>query len=70
LFGNSSVMVFEPGDVNQFAQCVINLYENPSLREELVLKADQEFVQKHYWEKEFRVYLELLKQLLHGNFEE
>jgi glycosyltransferase involved in cell wall biosynthesis len=69
LFGNSSVMVFEPGDVKQFAQCVINLYENPALREEMVLKADQEFVEKHCWEMEFRVYLELLSRLLHGKVE-
>jgi glycosyltransferase involved in cell wall biosynthesis len=68
LFGNSSVMLFEPGDVNQFAQCVIKLFENPSLREELVFKVDQEFVQKHFWENEFRDYLELLNQLLHSKF--
>jgi len=66
LFGNSSVMVFEPGKVDQFAQCVVELYENPSLREELVLNADQNFVQKHSWENEFQVYLELLDQLGHN----
>jgi glycosyltransferase involved in cell wall biosynthesis len=63
LFGNSSIMVFEPGNVEQFAECVVKLYENPSLREELVLNADQEFVQKHSWDDEFQVYLELLDQL-------
>jgi glycosyltransferase involved in cell wall biosynthesis len=68
LFGNSSVMVFDPGDVDQFAHCVIKLYENPSLREELVLKADQEFVQKHSWENEFQDYLELLNQLTQSKF--
>ena len=69
LFGDSSIMLFEPGDVDQFAQCVIELYENPSLRDELVLKADQEFVQKHSWESEFRAYWELLDQLLPGKLE-
>lgn len=63
LFGDSSVVVFEPGNVDQFAECVVKLYENPSLREELVLNADQEFVQKHSWDDEFQVYLELLDQL-------
>jgi len=63
LFGNSSVMLFEPGNVDQFAECVVKLYENSSLREDLVLNADQEFVQKHSWHDEFQVYLDLLDQL-------
>lgn len=70
LFGNSAILLFEPGDVNQFAQCVIKLYENPSLREELVLKADQGFVQKHSWESEFCVYSNLLNKLKPGNFDD
>lgn len=70
LFCNSSVMMYKPGDVNQFAQCVIKLYENPFLREEMVRNADQEFVQKYCWDIEFRDYLKLLNKLIHGNFEE
>jgi glycosyltransferase involved in cell wall biosynthesis len=66
IFGNTSIMFFEPGDVKQFTQCVLRLYENPTLREELVQNADQAFVQKHSWENEFRIYLELLNQLLLG----
>jgi len=69
IFGNSSIMMFEPEDVNQFAQCVIKLYENPSLREELVLKADQKFVQKCCWENEVQKYLALLNQLIQGKYE-
>jgi glycosyltransferase involved in cell wall biosynthesis len=64
MFGNSSVMVFDPGDIGQFAECVVELYESPSLREELVSKTDQNFVQKHSWENEFLVYYELLNLLL------
>lgn len=69
LFGNSSVMVFEPGNVNQFAQCVIKLYENPSLREEMVRKVDQECSLINCWENEAQKYLALLNQLIQGKYE-
>ncbi len=69
IFGDSSIMVFEPGDVTQFAQCVIYLYDNPSLREELVLKTDQAFVQKNCWENEVQKYLALINQQIHGKYE-
>lgn len=64
MFGNSAVMFFEPGNVNQFAQCVIKLYENPDLCEELVKNMDQIFVKKHSWQSEFQDYLHILDQLL------
>jgi glycosyltransferase involved in cell wall biosynthesis len=64
IFGNSTVMFFASGNAGQFAQCVIKLYENPTLREELVRNADQIFVQKHSWKQEFNGYQHVLNQLL------
>jgi glycosyltransferase involved in cell wall biosynthesis len=64
MFGESAVMLFEPGNVNQFTHCVIKLYENPSLCEELVMNMDQIFVNKYSWEHEFHDYLQVLNQLL------
>jgi len=63
IFDRSAVMFFEPGNVNQFAQCVIKLYKNPKLREELVHNADRTFVRKHSWEPEFYAYLGVLARL-------
>jgi glycosyltransferase involved in cell wall biosynthesis len=63
MFGDSEIMFFEPENVNQFAQCVINLYENPGLREEMVKNVDQNFIKKYSWEREFQEYLQVLKQL-------
>jgi glycosyltransferase involved in cell wall biosynthesis len=63
LFDPSALMFFEPGNVDQFAQCVIKLYKNPKLREELVHNADRTFVQTHSWEQEFYAYLGVLARL-------
>ena len=64
MFGDSAVMLFEPGNVNQFTQCVIKLYENPTLGEELVMNMDQIFVNQYSWVHEFHDYLQVLNQLL------
>lgn len=64
IFDNSAVMFHEPGNVNQFTQCVIKLYENPMLCEALVKNADQIYIKRLSWQKEFQDYLDLLKQLL------
>ena len=44
-FTDAGVLFFEPGNVDKFAECIIDLYENPSRREELVQNADRIFVQ-------------------------
>lgn len=64
LFGDSAVLFFEPGNIEQFAQCVIQLYERPALREELVRQADQMFAERQSREREIKAYQELLSSLL------
>lgn len=64
MFDDSAILFFEPGNTEQFAQCVLRLYENPSLREELARRADEIFVQRHSWDHERQAYFDLLNQLL------
>lgn len=64
LFGDSAVLFFEPGNIEQFAQCVIRLYEDPSLRKKLVQQADQVFEERQSREREIKAYWHLLNQLL------
>lgn len=63
LFGDSAIMFFESGNVFQFIQCVMELYNNPELRIKLSANAYQKFIQKFSWDREFRVYLEMLHNL-------
>lgn len=69
MFDQSAIMLFEPGNISQFAECVIRLYENPALREELVLNADRMFAEKLSWEREFQKYWEMLRRLLPESLE-
>jgi glycosyltransferase involved in cell wall biosynthesis len=67
MFDKSAVMFFDPGDANQFAQCVLRLYESPELRKELVNNTDRTFVQKRSWAQEFSAYQGVLDSLLSGS---
>jgi len=69
IFGDSAIMFFESQNVTQFSQCVLELYQNPTLRERLSENAYQIFVQKLSWNHEFRGYLEMLYGLLPGSAE-
>ena len=63
LFDDSSILFFEPEQVNQFASCVLRLYEDPALRQELVRNADHRFIETHSWDQEFQSYLCVLQRL-------
>ena len=69
MFGDTAALFFEPGNIEQFAECVFKLYESPELRASLVDNADRIYVQKHSWEQEFRAYLIVLDSLLPGILE-
>jgi glycosyltransferase involved in cell wall biosynthesis len=64
LFGTKAIQFHEPGSADQFARCVLNLYERPALRRELVANCDATFVSTHSWDREQRVYLDLVNRLL------
>ena len=63
-FNDTAIMFFEPGSVEQFASCVLELYDNPSRRDELVRNMDNLFVSTHSLSHERRVYFDLLNHLL------
>jgi glycosyltransferase involved in cell wall biosynthesis len=62
-FDDSAIMFFEPGNVEQFAHCVLELFENPARRDELVRNADSIFVRTHSWSEERQAYFSLLERL-------
>jgi glycosyltransferase involved in cell wall biosynthesis len=64
LFSEGSLQFFEPGNVEHFAQCVIDLYDHPEKRQKLVKNADKDFPQEIAWQQERDTYLRLLGQLL------
>lgn len=64
MFGDSAVLLFEPGNYEQFAECILKLYDDPTLRENLIQQADQMLVQRHSRKREVHAYGELLSRLL------
>jgi glycosyltransferase involved in cell wall biosynthesis len=64
LFSEGSLLFFEPGNTEHFAQCVIDLYDHPQKRQALVKNADKDFPQEITCQKERDTYLRLLGQLL------
>lgn len=64
LFPESAIMFFDPGDVDGFARCILELFEQPARREELVRAADGLVLSRVSWSEERRKYFELLDRLL------
>jgi glycosyltransferase involved in cell wall biosynthesis len=63
LFGDGAVLFCEPGNVQQFAACIIELYRNPARGEELARQARLMVSDAHTWPQEQRRYYALLGQL-------
>ncbi|MFW9928917.1 MAG: glycosyltransferase family 4 protein [Candidatus Thorarchaeota archaeon] len=68
LFDPSSIMFFESGNVEGFSDCIMKLYNNPSLKTQLVQNADHNFVNKHSWEQEKNKYYNLLNSILKNGY--
>jgi glycosyltransferase involved in cell wall biosynthesis len=64
LLTDSSALLFEPGNCEQFADCILELYNNPLRRRELVRNADRILVSKHNWKHEQKAYFRLLNRLI------
>jgi len=64
LFTDSGIMFFEPRNVDQFARCVLELFNSPGRRDQLVRNADRIFVATHSWAEERRTYFDLLNRLV------
>jgi glycosyltransferase involved in cell wall biosynthesis len=59
-FDEDMLMFFDPGDVDQIADCIINLYRDRNLQQALVEKS-QEFFRCHNWQKQQDDYLALVE---------
>jgi glycosyltransferase involved in cell wall biosynthesis len=66
LFPETAVKFFEPGNVDQFASCVLQLFNDPGMRAELVRHADNSVMHTMSWSTERRAYFDLLNRLLAG----
>lgn len=64
LFDVGSILFFDPGDVEGFASCILELARSPARRHELVREADRSFVHRRCWHDERSVYFDLLNRLL------
>jgi glycosyltransferase involved in cell wall biosynthesis len=64
LLTDSAALLFEAGNYEQFADCILELYNNPLRRKELVRNADRVLVSKHNWKHEQKVYFKLLNRLI------
>jgi glycosyltransferase involved in cell wall biosynthesis len=63
-FSDGCVLFFEPENVEQFTQCVLELYRNPARRNELVRNASRDLAARRSWRTEQAKYFQLLSQLL------
>lgn len=59
----SSILFFEPGSITQFTDCVLMLHQDPSLKKQLVQRADKLFYNKHSWKNELNKYMQLIRKL-------
>jgi len=65
MFVSSSLLFFEPKDVEGFAQKVMELYDCPERRVELVEEMDRTFVNVRQGDQERQAYFRLLDSLVH-----
>jgi glycosyltransferase involved in cell wall biosynthesis len=63
-FGDSAVMFFEPGNVDQFSECVLELFYDPDRRQELIQNAKERLVCMGNWDEERDAYFSLLNRLV------
>ena len=68
LFDPSSIMFFESGNVEEFSNCIVELYNKPFLQSQLVQNADRDFVSKYSWEHEKNKYYNLLNSMLKNGY--
>lgn len=64
MFSERALRFFEPGNVAEFAAGVLELYEHPTHRAELVHNIDEQFLRIYGWENEIQKYFTLIKYLL------
>jgi glycosyltransferase involved in cell wall biosynthesis len=64
VFSDMAVRYVSPGQPEEFAQAVLDLYQHPEKLAALIQHADQEFVQIQSWEHERQKYFDVIAKLL------
>jgi len=62
IFDDSAVMFFEPGNAQDLARCILELYHNPEKRDELARMAKKQY-EKISWELMSKRYCELISSI-------
>lgn len=62
-FDDSCVMLFEPGNAEELAKCILKLYETPELSKSLVENAFERMQQKNSWDKSRTTLLNVIEDL-------
>lgn len=63
-FPDDCVLYCEPGNISEFAKCVIDLYKNPKKAQQLVDNNDKKFVDIYTFQKENDKYISIINELL------
>jgi len=63
-FSDNELFFFTPGDINDFTQKVLLVYEDPSLSFQKVVNAKKYISKSLSWEKEKSKYIELVNLLI------
>lgn len=59
MFDKNAIALYEPGNVQDFAKKVLELYERPELQEAMVQRMNDTFVRCNSWDNEMQTYNQL-----------
>ncbi len=65
-FNDSMVQYFSPSSIDGLAECILYLYRNIDRRKEIIANADK-FNREYNWNKQKKVYFQLIDTLIEGN---
>lgn len=63
-FNDEAILFFTPGNIDEFCNHILKLYQSPSLRQKLVENANKMFTYKYSWKNEFDQYIALTQKLV------
>ena len=63
-FSDECVLYFEPGNITEFTNCILDLYKHPELVERLVVNNQKKFVDVYTFKKENEKYISIMNELL------
>jgi glycosyltransferase involved in cell wall biosynthesis len=64
-FGDDCLFIFKPGDIDDCAAKILEVYTQPAKVTARVMRA-QKTLMKYSWEKQLAVYLEIIQSIMNG----